>query len=275
MGEVYEGTNVETEDRVAIKAIRSHLAEDPKVLAMFRKEARVLTQISHPAIVQYRVLARDPQLDLLYIVTDFIDGEPLSMRLDGTRPGAAQIVRLARRLAEGLEAAHEHGAIHRDMSPDNVLLPGDSIDRAKIIDFGIAKSLDVTAETVVGDGFAGKLGYVAPEQFGDFDRQIGPWTDVYSTALVLLAYARGKAPDMGTTLSEAVERRRTPPDLDGLPPVLEPLIGAMLRPDPSERIRSMAEVIAEIDRLEIPSDEPEPPVVSAIRPACPDDAASF
>ncbi len=262
MGEVFEGVNIESDERVAIKAMRSHLAADPKVLAMFRKEAQVLTRIAHPAIVQYRVLARDPELDLYYIVTDFINGEPLSAHLDGTRPSIDAVVRFARRLASGLEAAHEHGAIHRDMSPDNILLPDGLLERAKIIDFGIAKSLDVTAETVVGDGFAGKLGYVAPEQFGDFDRQVGPWTDVYSSALVLLAFVRGHAPDMGKTLSEAIERRREGPDLSGLPAAIEPLLSRMLIPDPRERIRSMADVLAELEHIEV--SEEQPPRVEAV-----------
>jgi len=272
MGEVFEGINVESDERVAIKAIRSHLAQEDKIIAMFRKEARVLTQIAHPAIVQYRVLARDPMLDLYYIVTDFIDGEPLSTHLGGSLPTAAEIATLARRLAAGLQAAHEHGAVHRDMSPDNVLLPGGAIARAKIIDFGIAKSLDIGGETVVGEGFAGKLGYVAPEQFGDFGRDVGPWTDVYSTALVLLAFARGKAPAMGNTLADAVERRRQLPDCDGLPPALVPLFQKMLAPNPAERIRSMAEVLAFLDALVLPEEDaagaaPAPAPAPAAPPA--------
>ncbi|MGK6324472.1 protein kinase domain-containing protein [Sphingomonas sp. DT-51] len=256
MGEVFEGVNVESDERVAIKAIRSHLASDPKIVALFRKEARVLTQIAHPAIVHYRVFARDPVLDLHYIVTDFINGEPITFHLDGERPTVRAVVTLAHRLAAGIEAAHDHGAIHRDMSPDNVLLPDGRIERAKIIDFGIAKSLDFAAETVVGEGFAGKLGYVAPEQFGAFGREIGPWTDIYSTALVLLAYARGRAPAMGTTLSEAVERRRDGADLTDIPPSLEPLLRRMLAPDPSQRIRSMREVIVALDAIRLDDDAP-------------------
>ncbi|RSV39440.1 serine/threonine protein kinase [Sphingomonas sp. ABOLD] len=274
MGEVFEGINVESDERVAIKAIRSHLAQEDKIIAMFRKEARVLTQIAHPAIVQYRVLARDPMLDLYYIVTDFIDGEPLSAHLGGLLPTAAEIAILARRLAAGLLAAHEHGAVHRDMSPDNVLLPGGAIERAKIIDFGIAKSLDIGGETVVGEGFAGKLGYVAPEQFGDFGRDVGPWTDVYSTALVLLAFARGKAPAMGNTLADAVERRRQLPDCDGLPPALVPLLRKMLAPNPAERIRSMAEVLAFLDSLVLPEEDAAgaslPPVPAPAVPSAPE-----
>ena len=79
MGEVFEGVNINQDDeRVAIKVILPHLAADPNVLAMFRKEARTLTRLSHPALVQYRVLAQEPQLGVLYIVTEYIDGhEPV------------------------------------------------------------------------------------------------------------------------------------------------------------------------------------------------------
>ncbi|TCP33700.1 serine/threonine-protein kinase [Sphingomonas sp. BK235] len=273
MGEVFEGVNVETEERVAIKAIRSHLASDPGVVALFRKEARVLTQFAHPAIVQYRVFARDPVLDLPYIVTDFIDGAPITAHLDGQPRALAEVVMLARRLAAGLEVAHDHGAIHRDMAPDNVLLPDGRLERAKIIDFGIAKSLTPTTETVVGDGFAGKLGYVAPEQFGDFGRQIGPWTDVYSMALVLLAVARGRAPAMGTTLSEAVERRRLGLAVTDLPVALAPVLERMLVPDPAARLRSMREVLAGLDAIRLPDARAITPaprrVVAPAPPAAP------
>jgi serine/threonine protein kinase len=252
MGEVYEGANVNAEERVAVKVILPHLAADPKVQALFRKEAKTLTSLAHPALVQYRVLAREPRKDLLYIVTDFIDGEPLTNLIGRHPPTTAELVMLTRRLAEGLHAAHSHGAIHRDISPENVLLPDGVLSRAKIIDFGIAKSMEIGAQTVVGDGFAGKLGYVAPEQFGDFDRRIGPWTDIYSLALVVLALAGGRAPNMGTTLVEAIDRRRAGADITTVPPLLQPLFARMLNPDPRGRPQTMAEVISALDALDVP-----------------------
>ncbi|KRA59203.1 hypothetical protein ASD79_10910 [Caulobacter sp. Root655] len=256
MGEVYEGVNVNAEERVAVKVILPHLAADPKVQALFRKEAKTLTSLAHPALVQYRVLAREPRKDLLYIVTDFIDGEPLTNLIGRNPPTIAELVMLTRRLAEGLHAAHSHGAIHRDISPENILLSDGVLSRAKIIDFGIAKSMEIGAHTVVGDGFAGKLGYVAPEQFGDFDRRIGPWTDVYSLGLVVLALAGGKAPDMGTTLVEAIDRRRAGADLAAVPPLLQPLFSRMLSPDPRGRPQTMAEVISALDALDVPFEPP-------------------
>jgi serine/threonine-protein kinase len=244
MGEVFEGCNVHTDEKVAIKVMLPALANDDKVIAMFRKEAKTLTKLHHEALVEYRVLAQEPNLHVLYIVTDFIEGTNLSASLGSLKPSPDDLARLLRRLASGLAAAHELGAVHRDMSPDNVILENEDIDEARIIDFGIAKDLEASGATIVGDGFAGKLNYVAPEQLGDFGREIGPWTDVYSLGLVILAVAQGRNVDMSGSLVDAIDKRRRGPDLAAIPPDLRPLLEAMLRPDPKERLRSMDEVVA-------------------------------
>ena len=247
MGEVFEGANVNSDERVAIKVMLPSLAADPNVIAMFRKEARTLTRLQHEALVQYRVLAQEPQLGVLYIVTEYVDGDNLADVLGKQRPTPAELVALLRRLASGLRVAHQLGAIHRDMSPDNVLLEGGELSQARIIDFGIAKDLDPGSKTIVGDGFAGKLNYVAPEQLGDFGREIGPWTDVYSLALVILAVALGKNVPMGGTLVDAVDKRRAGPDLSVAPDALRPVLARMLAPNPADRLRSMDEVLAALD----------------------------
>ena len=253
MGEVFVGCNVNTDEKVAIKVMLPALASDEKVIAMFRKEARTLTKLNHPALVQYRVLAQEPQLHVLYIVTDFIEGTNLGVALGTIKPSPDELAGLLRRLASGLAAAHALGAIHRDMSPDNVILENDDIHEATIIDFGIAKDLDASSATIVGDGFAGKLNYVAPEQLGDFGREVGPWTDVYSLGLVILAVAQGKNVDMSGSLVDAIDKRRKGPDISAIPDNLRPLVHAMLRPDPKERPRSMADVLAMLEGARIPS----------------------
>ena len=253
MGEVFEGCNVNTDEKVAIKVMLPALANDEKVIAMFRKEARTLTKLHHQALVQYRVLAQEPVLHVLYIVTDYIDGVNLSNVLGEVDRSADALAGLLRRLASGLGAAHQLGAVHRDMSPDNVILADDDIHKAKIIDFGIAKDLDASSATIVGDGFAGKLNYVAPEQLGDFGREVGPWTDVYSLGLVILAVAQGKNVDMSGSLVDAIDKRRRGADLSAIPDSLRPLVEAMLRPDPKERLRSMDEVLAMLDGAHVPS----------------------
>jgi serine/threonine-protein kinase len=244
MGEVFEGCNVHTDEKVAIKVMLPALASDEKVIAMFRKEAKTLTKLHHEALVEYRVLAQEPNLHILYIVTDFIEGTNLSASLGTLKPTPEELAGLLGRLAAGLGSAHALGAVHRDMSPDNVILENDDIRAPKIIDFGIAKDLAASSATIVGDGFAGKLNYVAPEQLGDYGREIGPWTDVYSLALVILAVAQGRNVDLSGSLVDAIDKRRRGPDLAAIPANLRPLIEAMLRPDPTERLRSMDEVVA-------------------------------
>lgn len=247
MGEVFEGYNVNEQERVAIKVMLPALAADPSVMAMFHKEARTLKRLLHPALVQYVILAQEPQLGVYYIVTEFIDGANLSDVLGKLNATPAELLALTKRLAEGLRAAHALGAIHRDMSPDNVLLQDGKLAQARIIDFGIAKDLDPGAKTVIGDGFAGKLGYVAPEQLGDFDKQVGPWSDVYGLGLVILAVALGRNVDMGTSFVEAIDRRRKGVDLTAAPRELAHILAKMLVADPAERFRSMDEVIAAVD----------------------------
>lgn len=253
MGEVFEGINVSSDERVAIKVMLPALAADPNVQAMFRKEARTLTRLSHPALVQYRVLAQEPQLGVLYIVTEYIDGKNLADVLGSISAGPEDLAALTRRLADGLRVAHGLGAIHRDISPDNVLLEDGRLDKAKIIDFGIAKDLDPGSKTIVGDGFAGKLNYVAPEQLGDFGRDVGPWSDVYSLGLVILAVAIGRNVDMGATLVDAVDKRRAGPDLSPIPESLRPVLAKMLAANPADRLRSMDDVLAEIDGVGRPA----------------------
>jgi hypothetical protein len=246
MGQVFEGSNVITGERVAIKTLLPALAADPKVIAMLHRESITLTRLQHEALVQYRVLAKEPQLGVLYIVTEYIDGVDLGDVLERVDRSPTALAALLKRLASGLAAAHKLGAIHRDMSPDNVMLPGGDLQQAKIIDFGIAKDLAGTLPTIIGDGFAGKLNFVAPEQLGEHGGEIGSWTDVYSLALVILSAAKGEKVDMAGSFADAIRKRRDGPDLSSAPESLRPLLADMLRLDPAERLRTMDEVIARL-----------------------------
>lgn len=260
MGEVYEGTEINTGERVAIKIILPHLADDPKMQQLFLREARALTRLSHPGLVQYRVFANDRRLGVFYIVTEFVDGPALSEVLPKLNADAGEILALTERLASALQSAHEAGQIHRDISPDNILLPLGRLEQAKIIDFGITKTLAAGHTTIIGDGFAGKLGYISPEQLAespdDETPVVGPWTDVYALGLVLLAVSRGQPVAMGKTLVEAVERRREVPNLTPLPAKLRPMLASMLAPDPAKRFRSMKDVVAAVSQLRAGVTEP-------------------
>jgi eukaryotic-like serine/threonine-protein kinase len=247
MGEVFEGVNVNTDEIVAIKIMAPAFAQDPGVEAMFRNEARILTKLAHPALVQYRVLAREPSLNLLYIVMDYIDGVSLSDVIDSIGATTNEIIALTRRLATGLREAHKLGAIHRDLSPDNILLERGRLERARIVDFGIAKNLNPAEGLVTIEGFTGKIGFAAPEQLGDFGGSVGPWTDVYGLGLMILSLSLGRKFNFGSVAEEAIARRRAPIDLSLVQPELRPLLQAMLVADPASRLRSMDAVLEALD----------------------------
>src|ERR1051326_2901772 len=139
MGEVYRARHVELGTLHAIKLILPSLANDPVILQLLIEEARKLSRIRHDAIVSYEGLFRG-EGNLRYLVMGFIGGESLTTVLERRQLEPHEVLRLRNRIAQGLAAAHEKGIIHRDVSPDNILLPGGNVDRAKLIDFGIAKS---------------------------------------------------------------------------------------------------------------------------------------
>jgi serine/threonine-protein kinase len=245
MGEIYKGHAIQTGDLVAIKLIRSDLGEAQAAFALFRKEAAALHNLYHEAIVRYYVFSVDPVLERPYLAMEFVDGQALSAMVRGGPLAFEAVHRLMQRIAAGLDAAHERGIIHRDVSPDNIIIPAGDMGRAKIIDFGIARSTRLDGEgTIIGSGFAGKYNYVSPEQLGLFGGEVTPKSDIYSLGLVLCEALRGSAIDMGGNTLEVVEKRRKIPDLTGIDDRLRPMIERMLQPDPADRPASMAEIAA-------------------------------
>ena len=243
MGEVYRGHNIQTNDPVAIKIVLPEFARDETILAMFRKEASVLNHLSHEAIVRYHVFSIDAGIARPYLAMEFVDGESLADRAVRARFTVDETITLTRHLASGLQAAHNAGVIHRDLSPDNIIINRGEVGRAKIIDFGIAKSAQVGGGTLLGGKFAGKYNFVSPEQLGLFGGEVTPKSDVYSLGLVVAAALKGAPLDMSGTQVDVIEKRRSVPDLSDIDPVLLPLITAMLQPDPQYRPASMAEIV--------------------------------
>lgn len=243
MGEVYRGHTIQTGDLVAIKVIRSDIAEAEAALALFRKEASALHNLYHEAIVRYYVFTIDPTLQRPYLAMEFVDGQSLSAMLRGGPLAYEAVHRLMQRIAAGLQAAHEGGIVHRDMSPDNIIIPGGDMAKAKIIDFGIARSTQLGDEgTVIGTGFAGKYNYVSPEQLGLFGGNVSPRSDIYSFGLVLAEALRQRPIDMGGNHVDVIEKRRKVPDLSDIDSRIRPLLERMLQPNPDDRPASMAEV---------------------------------
>ncbi|MEO1017635.1 MAG: serine/threonine-protein kinase, partial [Pseudomonadota bacterium] len=227
MGDVYEAKHLLSEDRYAIKVIRDDLVDDERISGMFIRESDILKRIRHDAVVNYGGLLQDEQ-GRAFLVMDYIDGPSLRERLRQKPLSADEAKRLIRRLAPGLAEVHAAGTFHRDLSPDNILLADNDLDRAVIIDFGIAKLGEPDAKTFVGGDIAGKYGYISPEQLGVIDSPVDGRSDIYSLGLVLAAALRGQPLEMGTNWAAVVEARKKVPALNDCPKALRPLLAKML-----------------------------------------------
>jgi serine/threonine protein kinase len=222
------------------------LAEDPKIVQLFREEARKLGRIRNDAVVDYQGFFRDER-GLRYLVTEFVHGERLADVLFRRRLEPDEVLRLRDRLGLGLAAAHEMGIVHRDVSPENILLPEGRVDRAKLIGFGIAKSTDPTALTMIDSDFAGKYSYISPEQVGLFGGRVDLRSDIYSLGLVLAAAAIGfgRKLDMGNSAPTVIAARQRDPDLTEVPASLRPVIAPMLEPRPDDRPPSLRALLSD------------------------------
>ena len=247
MGEVYRGRNIHNGEPVAIKIVLPSLAHDPKIVALFQKESTTLSRLSHEAIVRYHVFTVDPTIGRPCMVMEFVSGTAMSDRIEQGPMNADDVRVMLRRVASGLDKAHRAGVVHRDLSPDNVILEEGMVEHAKLIDFGIAKSTAMGAGTLLQGQFAGKFNWVAPEQLGAFGGVVDGRSDIYSLALVTAGASRGEVLQMGASIVDAVGKRSSVPDLTGVDAGLVPLLTWMLQPDPALRPENMARVMAALD----------------------------
>ncbi|GIQ78238.1 serine/threonine-protein kinase [Bradyrhizobium sp. RD5-C2] len=241
MGEVYRCREIQTGSPVAVKMLLPDMVDNEAALALFRREAAALHNLPHEAIVRYFLFTVEPVLQRPYLAMEFVNGRSLSNMLDDGPLTFEALIKLAQRVALGLQAAHEHGIVHRDVSPDNIIVPLDDVRRAKIIDFGIARSTQMGDKTIIGSGFAGKDNYASPEQVGLYGNDVTAKSDVYSFGLVLFHALTGQKLDMGGSQFQLVEKRRRVPDLGAVDMRIRPLLEKMLQPDPALR-PTMAEV---------------------------------
>lgn len=266
MGEVYKAEHVDLKEKSAIKIILAQYADDPLFVKLFIEEARKLRLVDHRAIVKYEGLLRD-EAGALCLIMEFVDGASLAKIIEKQQLNAEEIVRLLKRLAQGLAAVYECGIkAHRDISPANIIVPEGKIDQAKIIDFGIAKSADPELTVLPTGDFAGKFSYASPEQIGLYAAadQVDQRSDIYSLGLVVGAAALGfgKRIDMGNNQHTAILKRQSVPDLSAVPEVLRPLVSKMLQPRPEQRFQTMKALLNAIDKIDL-TPAPPPPTSEA------------
>jgi serine/threonine protein kinase len=214
---------------VAVKVIRANLAEDAGFRARFAREVSAARKVG--GLFTAQVVDADIDGPVPWLVTAYVAGTSLSDAVERQGPlPENSVLALAAGLAEGLIAIHAAGVIHRDLKPSNVLLAQDG---PRIIDFGISSAAEATALT--GTGFMiGSPGFMSPEQAEGLT--VGPASDIFSLAGVLIYAARGEGPfgsgDTAALLYRVVHGK---PNIDKVPDNLRPLIKRSLSRDPKRR----------------------------------------
>jgi eukaryotic-like serine/threonine-protein kinase len=242
--DVYKARSEISGRLVAIKVLKAEFSDNDDFLVLMTRE-EAMREIRHDAVVRYADNNRTAD-GHVYLLIDYVEGPGLDKKLKAGPMSADDLLVICRRVAQGLQAAHAHNICHRDLSPDNVILREGDPAQAVIIDFGIAKDTNPGAETIVGNEFAGKYAYAAPEQLaGKTDER----TDIYSMGALLLANFRGKSPDIGNNPMEVVKRKADPLNTEGVPEPLKSLLDKMTNPDPDLRFQSAAEVLAALDNF--------------------------
>src|ERR687884_1137028 len=267
MSSVFKAHDRLLERNVALKVLHEHYTEDDQYVERFRREARAVAQLSHPNIVT--VIDRGEDGGRQFIVFELVEGRTLKEVLDeeGRLP-VRHALEIALQVARGLAFAHEQGLVHRDVKPQNVILNGDG--RAKVTDFGIARSLDVKGVTQTGT-VLGTSNYISPEQAqgGEVDGA----TDVYSLGVVLYELLTGDVPFAGESFVAVAMRHVTEPApsvLDRRPDVPARVAHAVdraLEKDPASRFPTMDAFAAELEACPAALEYGADAAVNLLRPA--------
>jgi len=236
--EVYKARSEISGNAVALKILKQEFSGNEDFTVLMAREENI-REIRHDAVVRYSENHRTAD-GRIYLLMDYIEGPGLDQKLKQGPMPVEDLLTICQRVSEGLQAAHKRKIVHRDLSPDNIILRGGDPSQAVIIDFGIAKDTNPGAETIVGNEFAGKYSYAAPEQMSG---QTDARSDIYSLGALLLANYRGQSPSLGANPMEVVENKRKPLVTEDLPPPFKTLIERMCAPDPADRFQSAAEVL--------------------------------
>ncbi len=246
---------------VAIKTMLPGLVDDPSFERMFLDEASLASQVRHPHVIEIMDLGEQDRI--LYLVMEWVSGEALSiiMKYAATRGGIPLpiAVHIATQTCRGLHAAHELrepdgvlvGLVHRDVSPQNVLVTYDGV--VKVVDFGVAKATArLDTQTEVGQ-LKGKIAYMSPEQLRG--EKIDRRTDVFAMGILLYMMTTGKHPFRGDDQAQTIARISSDEPailpsalVPGFPPGLEAVAMQALAKDPAKRYPSANDMLIGLQR---------------------------
>jgi len=216
MSTVYLAFDQRLERYVALKLLAEHLADDPTFVSRFRREALAAARLVHPNIVQVFDFGLDERQHQHFIVMEHVPGHSCAELLrDHGHMDVVEGVEIITQACSGLDYAHRHGVVHRDVKPGNLLVS--DADVVKLADFGIARAAGQSSITQVGS-VLGTAAYLSPEQARG--EEAGPRADIYSLGVVAYQLLSGRLPYEASSLAELAlkQQRESPVPLDELNP---------------------------------------------------------
>ena len=248
MSYVYLAIDEQTSREVAIKMLKDELHDDQEFVSRFQTEARAASSLDHPNIV--KVLGVGQEGGKRYMVQEYISGETLKQHIqERGRIRWEEAVPLIMQIASGLEHAHTHGVVHRDIKPHNILMA--DAETAMLTDFGIARASTSNTVTIQGGSTMGSVHYFSPEQArGGI---VGPKADIYSLGVVMYETVTGVLPFEGeNSVAVAVKHLQDTPEnptvmYSEIPVGLSNIILKCMQKSPSTRYDSARELYEELD----------------------------
>jgi hypothetical protein len=235
--EVYEVVDADLQRRLAVKVLRSDLPWGPGTLSRFKQEARAIARLSHPNTVPIHFVGEGE--GLVFYAMPFLEGRTLAdvLRTEGPLP-ADRALAVVEPILEALQHAHDHGLIHRDVKPENILIEAGT-GRPLLVDFGIVKYLDGPAHLTESGFIVGTPLYMSPEQA--LGSRVDARTDIYGLGAVLFQLLTGAPPFEGNDSQEIVGRHLQDPvpvaslSRDGIPPWLSRIVVRCMAKHPDDR----------------------------------------
>ena len=257
MGEVYRARDTRLDRTVAIKVLPQHLSSSPEVRQRFEREAKTISQLSHPHICALYDVGREGEIE--YLVMEYLDGVTLSDRLAKGPLPLEQTLRFGVEVADALDKAHRQGIVHRDLKPSNVMLTKSGV---KLLDFGLAKAFEPAAskesltsqptrQALTQEGtILGTFQYMAPEQLEG--KAADARTDIWALGCVLHEMATGQKAFAGASRASLIGAilHTEPPPISTVqpmsPPALDRVVKTCLAKDPEDRWQSAADIKREL-----------------------------
>jgi len=257
MGEVWKARDTRLERTVAIKVLPVHLSSSPEVRQRFEREAKTISQLSHPHVCALYDVGREGETE--YLVMEYLEGETLAERLVKGPLSLEQTLRYGTEIADALDKAHRQGIVHRDLKPGNVMLTKSGV---KLLDFGLAKamaqpdakggltSLPTQANLTQEGTILGTFQYMAPEQLEG--KEADARTDIFAFGAVLYEMVTGRKAFEGKSQASLIAAilDREPQPISAIqpmaPPALDRVVKTCLAKDPEDRWQNAGDVGKEL-----------------------------